>query len=79
MLQYKDQLARSLAGGPDKYLLSQFKIRGWLASGATPSAPELVDVALQRIRSNPSEYEVFIGMLPDDVRAIVDSITGTNT
>ena len=81
VLQHKDQLAKSLASGPDQYLLSQLKIRGWLASGAAPSAPELVDLALQRIRFSPSEYEVFIGMLQDDdrVRAVVDAIIGMYT
>ena len=78
VLQYKDQLARSLANGPDQHLLNQFKIRGWLGPGADVSAPEMIDEALTRIRSDVSNYEIFLGMLPDHsrVKAIVDVITG---
>ena len=79
VLQYKDLLARSLADGPDQHLLTQFKLRGWLGDmDHHPTAPEMIDVALHRISSNPSDYEVFIGMLPDNGRvgAIVDAITG---
>ena len=78
VLQYKDQLARSLANGPDQHLLNQFKIRGWLGPGADVSAPEMIDEALTRIRSDVSNYEIFIGMLPDHsrVKAIVDALTG---
>ena len=78
VLQYKDQLARSLANGPDQHLLNQFKIRGWLGPGADVSAPEMIDEALTRIRSDVSNYEIFIGMLSDHsrVKDIVDAITG---
>ena len=78
MLKYKDQLARSLAGGPDQHLLNQFRIRGWLGPKVDTSAPEMIDVALSRIQSNVSNYEVFIRMMPDNgsVKAIVDAITG---
>ena len=78
VLQYKDQLASSLANGPDQHLLNQFKIKGWLGPGADSSAPELIDEALTRISSNVSNYAIFIGMLPHHsrVKAIVDAITG---
>ena len=81
VLQYKDQLARSLANGPDQHLLNQFKIRGWLGPGADDSAPEMIDEALTRIRSDVSNYEIFMGMLPDHsrVKDIVDAITGMLT
>ena len=78
MLQYKDQLARSLADGPDEFLLTLYNLRGWLGLGADVGAPELIDVALTRISSNVSDYEVFIRMLPDTgtMKAIVDAIIG---
>ena len=77
MLQYKDQLARSLSSGPDQYLLLQFKLRGWLGPDAVCSGPELVDVALDKIATNTSNYGIFIGMLPNDggmIKAIVEAI-----
>ena len=41
LLEYKEQLAGSLADGPDQHLLNQFKLRGWLGERAYRSAPEL--------------------------------------
>ena len=78
VLQYKDQLARSLSSGPDQYLLVQFKLREWLGPDAVCSGPELVDVALDKIATDTSNYDIFIGMLPDDggmIEAIVEAIT----
>ena len=76
VLQYKDELARSLASGPDLHLLNQFKIRGWLGGEVDATPTRLIDEALHRIQSDPSDYEVFIGMLPENVKPIVDQITG---
>ena len=78
VLQYKDDLARSLASGPDLHLLNQFKIRGWLGGEVDATPTLMIDEALRRIQSDPSDYEVFIGMLPDDIRVkpTVDQITG---
>ena len=78
VLQYKEQLAKSLTDGPDQHLLNQFKLSGWLGEGAYRSAPELIDVALTRIWSSVSDYEVFIRMLPDNdrVKAVVIEFTG---
>ncbi|CAI8022605.1 hypothetical protein GBAR_LOCUS13258 [Geodia barretti] len=81
VLQYKEQLAKSLADGPDQHLLNQFKLSGWLGEGAYRSAPELIDVALTRIWSSVSDYEVFIRMLPDNdrVKAVVIEFTGNSS
>ena len=75
VLHYKAELERCLAGGPDQHLLNQFKIRGWLGDEADAGPTQLIDEALQRIKSNPSNYDVFIGMLPEDIR-VKDQITG---
>ena len=78
VLQFKDELARSLVSGPDQHLLNQFKIRGWLGDEVDASPDELTDVALDRIKSNPSDYDNFIGMLGEDTQVmfIVDQMTG---
>ena len=77
VLEYKDQLAKSLADGPDQHLLNQFRLKGWISTGIYVGAPGMIDEALTRIWSNASDYEVFIGMLPpyDRVKDIVDAIT----
>ena len=81
VLHYKAELERCLAGGPDQHLLNQFKIRGWLSDEADAGPTELIHEALQRIKSDPSNYDVFIGMLPEDIRVkpIIDQITGMFT
>ncbi|CAI8016569.1 hypothetical protein GBAR_LOCUS10159, partial [Geodia barretti] len=65
-----------MADGPDEFLLTLYNLRGWLGLGADVGAPELIDVALTRINSNVSNYDVFIRMLPDTgtMKAIVDAI-----
>ena len=80
LLQYQAELARSLASGPDKHLLIQFKLKGWLGPDAVCSGPELVGVALDKIALDASNYEVFTGMLPpNDAGRIKSALTGTHS
>ena len=44
-------------------LLQKFKMEKWIALGATATANELVELALDRIKNQVTDYDVFIRML----------------
>ena len=44
-------------------LLQKFKMEKWIALGATATANELVLLALDRIKNQVTDYDVFIRML----------------
>ena len=44
-------------------LLQKFKMEEWIAEGATATANELVLLALDRIKDQVTDYDVFIRML----------------
>ena len=59
-------------------LLQKFKTREWIALGATATANELVLLALDRIKNQVTDYDVFIRMLNSmpGVKPIADQMTG---
>ena len=62
-----------------KTLLWKFKMEKWIANRATATANELVELALNRIKDQVTDYDVFIRMLKDmpGVKSIADQITST--
>ena len=60
-------------------LLQKFKMEKWIADGATATANELVLLALDRIKNQVTDYDVFIRMLKSmpGVKSIADQMTGT--
>ena len=44
-------------------LLQKFTMEGWIAGGAEATANELVLLALNRIQTRATDYDVFIRML----------------
>ena len=61
-----------------KTLLSKFKMEKWIASGAKARANELVELALNRIKTQVTDYDMFITMLKSmpGVKSIADQMTG---
>ena len=59
-------------------LLQKFKMEKWIADGATATANELVLLALDRIKNQVTDYDVFIKMLRSmpGVKSIADQMTG---
>ena len=61
-----------------KTLLQEFKMEKWIADGATATANELVLLALDRIKNQVTDYDVFIRMLRSmpGVKSLADQMTG---
>ena len=59
-------------------LLQKFKTEEWIALGVTATANELVLLALDRIKTQVTDYDVFIRMLKSmpGVKPIADQMTG---
>ena len=64
----------------EETLLQKFKMQRWIAVGATATANELVELALNRIKNQVADYDVFIGMLKSmpGVESIADQMIGTH-
>ena len=62
----------------EETLLQKFKMEKWIAGGATATANELVLLALDRIKNQVTDYDVFIRMLKSmpGVKSIADQMTG---
>ena len=60
-------------------LLQKFIMQKWIANKSTATANELVLLALNRIKNQVTDYDVFITMLKDmpGVKSIADQITST--
>ena len=71
---------RIIPGAEDSLLL-KFQERLWLAIGAGASAKELVTLALNRIKNDVKDYDVFINMLRyiTGMEQVVNTIEGTLT
>ena len=61
-------------------LLQKFKMEKWIALGATATANELVELALDRIKNQVTDYDVFIRMLKSmpGVEPIAVQMIGTH-
>ena len=59
-------------------LLQKFKMEEWIAEGAAATANELVLLALDRIKNQVTDYDVFIRMLKSmpGVKPIADQMMG---
>lgn len=59
-------------------LLLKFQAKKWLGPTANPSASALIHLALNRIKGDVKQYEVFIKMLQEitELADIADQITG---
>ena len=64
--------------GACKYLTQHYIQMGWLENTEQPTEVELVRQALQRIKINPNQYEIFLTMLRNikGLDLIVSTITG---
>ena len=62
----------------EETLLQKFKMQRWIAVGATATANELVELALNRIKNQVADYYVFIKSLPG-VESIADEMIGTHS
>ena len=62
----------------EETLLQKFKMEEWIADSATVTANELVLLALNRIKNQVTDYDVFIRMLKSmpGVKSIADQMTG---
>ena len=62
-------------------LLQLFKMEKWIALGATATANELVELALDRIKNQITDYDVFIRMLKSmpGMEPIADQMIGTHS
>ena len=62
-------------------LLQKFKMAKWIALGATATANELVELALDRIKNQVTDYDVFIRMLKSmpGVEPIAVQMIGTQS
>ena len=60
-------------------LLQKFQIKKWIGLSATATAHELVLLALNRIKNQVTDYDVFIMMLKNTpgVEPIADQMIGT--
>ena len=65
--------------GAESSLLLKFQQLTWLAIETEASAKELVTLALNRIKNDVKDYEVFINMLETvpGMKTVVNKITGT--
>ena len=63
----------------EETLLQKFKMERWIAGGATATANDLVLLALNRIKEQITDYDIFIRMLKDmpGVKSIANQITST--
>ena len=61
-------------------LLQKFKMEKWIALGAKATANELVELALDRIKNQVTDYDVFIRMLKSmpGVEPIAHQMIGTH-
>ena len=59
-------------------LCRKFKAKGWLGRSATPSADELVNLALDKIDADVKSYDEFIALLYDieELEHVTKKITG---
>ena len=53
---------KSTPGATDE-LTGKYKQKGWLAITEYPTEDRLVNLALQRIKQDPKQYDMFIDML----------------
>ena len=57
--------ALKLCPGAKDKLTSLYQTHKWLSLAAKPTEDELVKLALERIKLNPSQFDLFIDMLRD--------------
>ena len=64
-----------------KELFDEFVSKKWHGPGDCPSENDLVNIALNKIKQDPSEYKVFIAMLEQvsGIRDIVENLKGRLT
>ena len=53
---------KATPGATDK-LTGKYKQEGWMAFTENPTEDKLVTLALQRIKQDPNQYDLFIDML----------------
>ena len=53
---------KTIPGATDK-LTGKYKQEGWMAFTDNPTEDQLVTLALQGIKQDPNQYDLFIGML----------------
>ena len=65
VLKKYDRLTRHLHTNKEdrKTLFGKFVVKRWHSPGDCASENDLINIALNRIKDNPTEYEVFIEML----------------
>ena len=57
--------ALKLTPGATDKLTEKYKQEGWMAIAENPTENQLVTLALQRIKQDPKQYDMFIDMLRD--------------
>ena len=69
---------KSTPGATDK-LTGKYKQEGWMDINEHPTEDKLVTLALQRIKQDPKQYDLFIDMLRDipGMDLTVNSITSS--
>ena len=77
MLSDLTEALKLCPGAKDK-LTSLYQKQKWLSIAAKPTEGELVTLALERIKQDPSQFDLFIDMLRDTegIDLIVTTLTG---
>lgn len=78
LVALKERLDLKANAEAKEKLLLMFQTKKWLGGTADPTAADLVHLALNRIKDDVNQYEVFIKILQDitELADIADKITG---
>ena len=66
-LESMEDIIRSIKATPSAHrtLCTKYKAKGWIDILAKSSEEELVELAVEKIRQNSSNFSTFVGMLQD--------------